>query len=52
MKKVKLTFIVKEEPLIKGAQYELEHGNYTYAVGMLEEGCIESAYEIEELPNK
>ncbi len=49
MKKVKLTFIVNDDVLAKGAQYELEHGNIEYAVGMLENESIESNYEIEEV---
>ena len=49
MKRVKLTFVVNDEVLVTGAEYELEHGNLGYAVEMFEEDCIESNYEIEEL---
>ena len=52
LKKVKLTFVVEDEVLIKGAQYELENGNIELAAGMLESERKEFYYEIEELPNR
>ncbi len=50
MKKVTLTFIVPDIAMKSGMdiEYELEHGNFEYAVGKLEEESLTSDYCIED----
>lgn len=45
MKKVTLTFIVPNHVLVD-AENELGWGNYANAVTILDEGCVESNYDV------